>query len=332
MLYRYFLILFLFIDYIGFCQYRIGSNVKANLKNSFDKNHISGGDASLVLLFDSDNVTKSGLTYNSTGDTIVWISNDNVVVDSTDHIIIGNSIRFGNAESGTIYTILDTLGSIDSLKLDQDCTANIGDEFFIGCDGLIVDQSSYGNNGTQTIGAYQPKGIWIETDSSRWFLEGDDDYISSTSGIDASLIDITYCIWFRVFDNTINYLFGVSGVGVSTAVGLIMDVSSTGRIRTRPFGVSSTNSTNGFNDGEWHFAAHLIDRDGNATLYVDNIQESQVDISSRSENELNTSSWHIGNEGSQYAYMEFDEVRIYIKLLSESERDQLYQSSKHYNP
>lgn len=329
MLYRYFLILFLFINHAGFCQYRIGSNVNANLKNSFDAN--SALDELLVLKFDSDNVTKTGLTYNSTGDTIVWVSNDTVVVDSTDHIVIGNSIRFGDPESGIIYTILDTLGSVDSIKLDQDCTENIGDEFFIGCDGLIVDQSDYSNNGTQVVGAYQPKGIWIETDSSKWFFDGDDDYIFTSSGIDAALIDITYCIWFRVFDNTVNYLFGVGAVGGIDNTGLVMDGGGSGRIRTRPFGVSSTVSVNGFNDGEWHFVVHLIDRDGNATLYVDNIQESQVDISSKSENELSSSSWQIGKEGSEYAYAEFDEARIYTRLLSESEITNLYQSSKHYS-
>ena len=137
----------------------------------------SSGDTSLKLDYNSDNVTKLELTYNSTGDTIVSVSNDTVVIDGYSEVVIGNSIRFGDPESGTIYAILDTLGSGDSLKLDQTCTGNIGDEFFSGCDGYIVDQSDYGNDGVQSTGTYQPKGIWIETDSSAWLADGVDDYI-----------------------------------------------------------------------------------------------------------------------------------------------------------
>jgi len=294
-----------------------------------DGNYISGGDNSLVLWFDSKNVTKSGLTYNSTGDTIVWASNDTVVVDSTDNIVIGNSIRFGDPESGTIYTILDTLGSIDSIKLDQICTGNIGDEFYIGCDGLIIDQSSYGNDGIQTTGAYQPKGIWIETDSSCWYFDGIDDtwICSNFKNIEVSS-SISIFLYIRILSTNRQGLFhnGASSAGLSLFIGTnLTNIAS--YVYTGGGANSETCSSIPIIESKWFFIGKYTSVSNRMIIINNNFEcvKTPIGYIHNSAN-LNVISTPFGKFKGYV-----DEIRIYKKILTEDEITQLYESSKHYS-
>lgn len=136
------------------------------------KYYTTGIDYTLLVSYDATMVSLDSLTFNSTGDTITFVSNDTVVLDTNNNVFIGNSIRFTSPTGTTIYTILDTLGNSDSLILDQSCTANIGDELYPGCVGIIYDASVYGSNATQTVGIEQPKGIWIGTDTASFYCDG----------------------------------------------------------------------------------------------------------------------------------------------------------------
>jgi hypothetical protein len=286
-----------------------------------DIEQYSGGDVSdtsLLLYYNSDNVTKEGLTYNSTGDTIVSVSSNIVVIDNYDKAVVGNSIRFGDPESGTIYTILSI--DVDELTLDQICTENIGDEFYIGCDGYIEDQSIYDNDGAQAIGAYQPKGIWIETDSSRWFFDGVDDYLTVSTMNLETVNTISY--WMKVIK------FPVLLIGTnSPSFNYIYHGSSTTLQYKAGTGTGKDLIIPALNINEWYNII-LIRNELNILLYINNILKDSDVLDENNQFLFN----RIGGYLSYYVFGSFDDINFYNKALSEPERTELYESSKHYNP
>lgn len=281
----------------------------------------SSADTSLKLLYDSDNVTKAGLTYNSTGDTIVSASNDTVVIDDYDQAVIGNSIRFTTPTSGTVYTILDTLGSGDSLKLDQNCTASIGDEFYIGCDGLIEDQSIYNNDGEQTTGAYQAKAIWIETDSSSWKGDGVDDYYTFTQ-INVGKI-YTLSMWVNLEDVNTNILLST---GNSQNYLYFKDNNEIWHRVNNGTYISFVLSPSFFSTNTWY---HLVILRNGATvsLYVDDVDKGDKTLSNNDDLTLS----NLGGYAGTYVDGMIDEIKIYNKVLTEEEITELHESSKHYS-
>ena len=292
----------------------------------------SSGDTSLLLWFDSEDVTKSELTYNSTGDTIVWASNDTVIIDDYDDVVIGNSIRFGNPTTGTIYVIIDTLGRGDSLKLDQICTGNIGDEFYTGCDGLIVDKSIYGNDGIQSIGAYQPKGIWIETDSSRWNSDGADDYIESEVELDG-LEKMTISIWLKTPSSKgfviSKYQDGDNRYHIYLSAIMYWNVSD----GSGAYGSCLLSLTNVWNHYVMVFDGTGATNSDRLKGYINN-DEKTLTFSGTIPSLIPSISNNltISLQASSYLNCEFDDLQIYKKVLTTDEIEQLYINSKHYTP
>ena len=80
--------------------------------------------------------------------------------------------------------------------------------------------------------------------------------------------DFSYGFWFKLEDTENGYLAGVQSIGNSTGVGLTIDAGN-GKIRSRPFGVTAVYTSAAYDDGEWHYAHHNIDRSANAILYID---------------------------------------------------------------
>jgi hypothetical protein len=310
-------------------------------------------DTLLLLYYNSDNVTKEGLTYNSTGDTVVSVNDNIVVIDDYDKAIVGNSIRFGDPEIGTIYTILSI--NVDELTLDQICTGNIGDEFFIGCDGYIEDQSIYNNDGAQAIGAYQPKGIWIETDSSRWKTDGVDDFIGITNVSNfVFAAPASVSAWVKVSNDICQSVFSVSETSTANnlfyiLIGQECSSSLTNEIFSvikRKNGSTiyivgyTTVNRNELFDNNWHFLTLTVNGstikeyiDGSEVLLTvggGSDDGSFTDINNV--NDVNVGSRKVVGTRQNYFNGEIDDIRIYNKALSQPEIIQLYINSKHYNP
>ena len=126
----------------------------------------------LVLQLDASNISEDSLTYNSSGDLVTYANVDTVVLDGSSEVVIGNSVRFGTPTSGTIYQVLDTLGSSDTLILYQTFTGSITDEFFWGGINTWYDESEDGNQAIQTTAIQQPKLLWAGTDSAEVNFDG----------------------------------------------------------------------------------------------------------------------------------------------------------------
>ncbi len=132
-------------------------------------------DIGLALKLKASSISVDSLTYNSSGDLVTYFNADTVILDGSSEVKIGNSIRIGNPLSGTIYQILDTLGSSDSLILEQAFTGSITDEFYWGGVNTWHDENGYGNHAIQTTAIYQPKLLWAETDSAKVNFDGVND-------------------------------------------------------------------------------------------------------------------------------------------------------------
>jgi len=170
---RKLLIILAFLPLFGFGQIGIGAlngGIWGFNGGICELNTLKRG-AMLKLLASS--ISEDSLTYNSTSDLVIYASVDTVVLDGSAQVVIGNSVRFGSPTVGTIYQILDTLGSSDTLILDQTFTGSVTDEFYWGGIGKIYDKSGKANNAIQPTAIYQPK---LLTDNSI-YSDGVDDYL-----------------------------------------------------------------------------------------------------------------------------------------------------------
>ena len=133
--------------------------------------------------------------------------------------------------------------------------------------------------------------------------------------------DFSYGFWFKLEDTENGYLAGVQSIGNSTGVGLTIDAGD-GKIRSRPFGVTAVYTSAAYDDGEWHYAHHNIDRSANAILYIDGTTAVLTqDISGVTGNSLSTNSWNIGAESgtSNFLAGEIDDFVVYSDVLTTAE-------------
>jgi hypothetical protein len=80
-----------------------------------------------------------------------------------------------------------------------------------------------------------------------------------------------------------------------------------------------------------------LDRDGNATLYINNGAQSADDISSYSATSIANNNTHaiggIGDENATYAMDgRVDAVQVWSKILTSAERAEVYNSGNGWEP
>ena len=87
------------------------------------------------------------------------------------------------------------------------------------------------------------------------------------------------------------------------------------------------NSTNSYNDGNWHMITYVRDVTGlKGTLYVDGIEKCSYPMSSGVANVENSKPHYLGSYGGGEFYEgKMDEVRLYDKALTAAEVAALYQ-------
>ena len=142
--------------------------------------------------------------------------------------------------------------------------------------------------------------------------------------------DFSYGFWFKLEDTENGYLVGVQSMGNSTGVGLTIDVGD-GKIRSRPFGVTAVYTSAAYDDGEWHYAHHNIDRSANAILYIDGATAVLTQsISGVTGNVLSTNSWNIGAESGTGNFLagEIDDLIVYTDILTTTEITRNYNAGK----
>jgi len=261
------------------------------------------------------------LTFNSTGDLIIYVSNDTVVLDGATNVTIGNAVRFTTALSGTAYTITDTTGSADTLVLDQACTASLTDEFFTGCLGTLQDVSDSLNHAVQTTGLNQPKVLWLGTDSIQIFYDGLD-FMDFTEIVNSTNWSIEF--WLkRVNVDEIEFILANSA---TTAYSYIRLQPPLMRIEAD---VNSDVATGTITDDNLLHHYTIICNNNTISIYEDNAAIVMGDDAI--ENTLSidriasstTSLWYNGV---------IDDIKIYIRILSTTEIQDHYETGRFYTP
>lgn len=177
---KLFIILLAFLYLFGFGQTYTpiikdkGKIVILNGKIVLSSNTLDQG---LILKLRASQISEDSLTYNSSGDLVIWSNGDTVVFDGSSELVIGNSVRTGTPTSGTIYQVLDTLGSSDTAIFNQTFTGSVGDEYFWGGVGKWYDESDSLNHAIQTTAVYQPKLLWYGSDTAQVYFDGINDYM-----------------------------------------------------------------------------------------------------------------------------------------------------------
>ena len=115
--------------------------------------------------------------------------------------------------------------------------------------------------------------------NSAFRFDGIDDFISGTLINPIGTNDFSVTGWIKTEEQAVSgFVWANNGGGGSTASEVFMNGG--GAIVSRLDGVTSTSTTTGLDDGEWHHIGVTADRDGDLLIYIDGVLDDTNDISS----------------------------------------------------
>jgi hypothetical protein len=195
--------------------------------------------------------------------------------------------------------------------------------------GTIAYDSAGSNDGT-IYGAQWTAG---QIDGALDF-DGVDDYVDVGDPPDGSLdfgtsTDFSISLWFNTSGPKVGFFVCKRAKGYYA--GYDFYIESDGKVFARiadGSSISDARTTEGFNDGLWHHAVAVYDRDGQITIYVDNVSKATSVSIAGMGNIDNSQPFTIGdrNDPGWHAYFDgsIDDVRIYDRALSAGEVEELY--------
>jgi len=206
-----------------------------------------------------------------------------------------------------------------------------------GSGDTAYDYSGNGNHGT-IYGASWATGAY----GSALVLDGQDDYVSipDVDLLDIGTSDLSISVW--ALTHTLQACQDAALVckrngATASAPGYTLQLRSVSNeipVRTTiGDGTATKITTDGSKhiaDSTWHHVAAVFDRDGLCQIYIDGKVDGSADISSQQGSIANALSLFIGAHYNQgvgaccYFTGKIDEVRIYNRILSETEIESLY--------
>lgn len=292
-----------------------------------------------------DGVLQSQNTTAATGSHIAWAEGLNIGAEKADPLypFIGCITEFSwwnkelsLAEAQELYN--------DGEALDatlHSSAANLSGYWRNEGGDTWADLSTNSNNGTAaSVSEYltlpkgsngrDTQGFLMNRNRVGLNLSGVGNYIKVPINHTFGTNDFSYGFWFKIQDGQGMYMTGVQTIGHAGGVGLTMDAGN-GKIRSRPFGATAVYTSAAYDDNEWHYAHHNIDRSANAILYIDgDTAVLTQDISSDSGDSLSTDSWHIGAENGTGNYFDgmIDDFNVYSSLLTTAQIARNYKAGK----
>lgn len=156
--------------------------------------------------------------------------------------------------------------------------------------------------------------------------------IASNATLNAGTNDFSVSFWFLTTDTAGGFV-GKGFAGTNPGWFMFLNAGNVeAYINDSSGGVHVMQATSGVtcNDGQWHFCVTTFDRDGNVTIYIDNVQRGQGAISTRALSADNADPFIIGS----YVFSQFLEGRMDAvgfwkgTLLSAGERTALFNNGK----
>jgi hypothetical protein len=206
--------------------------------------------------------------------------------------------------------------------------------------GNTKDSTPNANDGTNSGAVLAPdrKG----TANSAYSFNGTSDYMNMGDVLDMGTNDWTASVWFKTTDADYSLIAKSHYSGADNRWYIARD--ATGLLACFDTAAVSNCTSPGYtadNDGNWHQAVGVWDRDGNLTLYVDGVSRGVLNISAANGTNVQSSFYlFLGryNDGStgQLPHASalifngsMDDVRVYNRALSSAEITALYQE---YDP
>ena len=303
-------------------------------------------DVDLMLKLQSSLISENNLTYNSSAQDVTYANADTVAINGNNDVVKGNYIRFENPASGTIYQIVNILGSPDSLILilNQTFAGNVTDEFLWGGVNVWHDESGNGNNAIQSTAVYQPK---LLNDTSSTFCDGTNDYLyipdADNLSFGNSITDnpFSISIWVKLKSLNAGTIIGKHTEDISEREYKVYTIGSEGELLFVLYNESGNayiGKRNIFLSpylGSWVNIIATYNGLGidGMEIYINNIITTPNDISAGGYVAMENTGANVnigGKASNSYIHGEIDDIYIYRKVLTDSEREVIYKHSKHY--
>ena len=300
-------------------------------------------DRTLDVYFNGELVGSSSATEDTTDGKTMKVSKFGQGLSSGDSDFIGAMTEISHYTDVLTQTEINDLYNDGKAKSALEASGNGGLSAYWRNNGLATWEDLKGSN-DGAVTASETMLITAGADATRdsqGFLmnrqrltnslnTNEESYTTVDINNTFGTADFSYGFWFKLEDGENGYLVGVQSIGNSTGVGLTIDAGN-GKIRSRPFGVTAVYTSAGYDNGEWHYAHHNIDRSANAILYIDGATAVLTqDISGVTGNSLSTNKWHIGAEVGTSGFLagEIDDLIVYTDILTTAEITRNYNAGK----
>jgi hypothetical protein len=251
----------------------------------------------------------------------------------------GNPIPFGNQTEAGVYTVLASRGSCTTLITNNGSSAQVPTSGLVAhypFSGNANDASSFGNNGVNTNAALTTDRFG--TANSAYSFNGTSSIIQAPDAPQLRPKNLTLSHWAYINNNS-----GIRSM-VSKAYASTNCDAYTSFLFSNKFAATSCSAITqsafpgGFLDnttaptGAWKFVTYLFDDDNNTLkLYIDGAMVNSI-TSWNNPLVYDNTSLQIGasnEEGSIQFYFDgkLDDIRIYNRVLSDSEIMALYQET-----
>ncbi|MHC4388342.1 MAG: LamG-like jellyroll fold domain-containing protein [Planctomycetota bacterium] len=245
--------------------------------------------------------------------------------DSCD-VQIKNCILWGNQSDGGGDQV-----ATDHKNRDPDISYSDGE----GCGGSGSwqwDPNWDAGNNIDVDPWFVGPGYWFDVNRALSF-DGSGDYVDVGDPNDDSLdfganTDFSLSLWFKTSMSDAGFLVNKRAKGKTKGYDTYIQ---SGQIWARIGNTAKViyaQTTETFNDDNWHHFVAVYDRDDVVTVYVDDVNEASSGSISTIGNIDNSQDFIIGDRKIDHAYFdgEMDDVRVYDKVLSVNDIGDLYQN------
>ncbi len=149
--------------------------------------------------------------------------------------------------------------------------------------------------------------------------------VSDNNALDLGSEDFTLHAWVSSSNSTDLQRIISKGSYIGSD-GYMIRTSASGQIVVEINGTLLLTSNTSVTDGSWHMVTVTIDRDGDVSIYIDGSLDISTTTNTTSLDPSNTTPLRIGthNVNQEPFYGEIDDVRIYNRVLTEPEIQDLY--------
>ena len=293
------------------------AQAQAQLPNIFAADNpggsVNSGGANMAYL---QNTTGSDVTLTLDGNTITTKANRLNIFDRSSGIWVKKVIQDQQSQPISIAGGSTLLNGLQVYYKLENLTDSSGNSLTLTNHGTVTFTAGKVNNAANFVSA-----------SSQYLSHANATAYQMGTG------DFSYAFWVKFTESTARALldYGISGSSAGYAVDTVniggssmafqIAVSDGSRL-AYPF----INTTHAWNDGQWHLVVVTYSRSGNMVLYVDNLNEGSVSLSTNRGSVNSTNGFTLGANyaGGVLFDGSIDEFGLWNRVLTSTEITHLW--------